>query len=122
MKLLKILICLSMILLFHMGCKRDVMQVQTGNVSTLLSTTVYITGYLNSAGEGIKTYGHCMSLTPGPTLSDIRSEFVSTIGTGEFTSIMYNLEPKTTYFARAYITSGNDLVFGSEITFTTTVK
>lgn len=122
MKLPKFLIVLLMILLFHMGCKRDLMQVQTGNISTLLSTTVHITGYLNSAGEGIKTYGHCISLTPGPTLSDIRSEFVSTIGTGEFTSILYNLEPETTYFARAYITSGNELVYGSEITFTTTEK
>lgn len=116
------LFCISVCLLSQAGCKIEIMQVQTGNVSKILSTTVHISGYLNSAGEGIKKYGHCLSVNPYPTLSDIKTEFCSTIGTGEFTSVLYNLEPETKYFARAYITSGNEMVYGSEITFTTAGK
>lgn len=119
MKTNKILICISVCLIIQAGCEREIMQVQTGNVSKIQSTTVYISGYLNSAGEGIKKYGHCLSVNPGPTLSGIKTEFCSTIGTGEFTSVLYNLEPETKYYARAYITLGIDVVYGSEISFTT---
>jgi len=106
-------------LLLQGSCETDIMQVATGNVSKVLSTTVYISGHLMSAGEGIKKYGHCISVYPGPTISDIKTEFCSTIGTGEFTSVLYGLEQGTQYYARGYITSGNDLVYGNEITFTT---
>jgi len=120
MKSEKLSLCfLLIILLLQVSCKREIMQVATGNVSKVLSTTVYISGHLISAGEGIKRYGHCISVNPDPTISDIKTEFYSTIGTGEFTSVLYNLEPGTKYYARGYITSGNDLVYGNEITFTT---
>lgn len=119
MKTNKVLICISACLIIHAGCEREIMQVQTGNVSKILSTTVYISGYLNSAGEGIKKYGHCLSVNPAPALSDIKTEFCSTIGTGEFTSVLYNLEPETKYYARAYISLGNEVAYGSEISFTT---
>lgn len=110
---------ISLFLIVQASCKRDIMQVATGNVSKVLATTVYISGHLASAGEGIKKYGHCISVNPDPTTSDIKTEFCSTIGTGEFTSVLYNLEPGTKYYARGYITSGNVLVYGNEITFTT---
>ncbi len=120
MKSKKIFLFLLLTFLLLQGsCERDIMQVATGNVSKVLSTTVYISGHLMSAGEGIKRYGHCISLNPDPTTSDIKTEFRSTIGTGEFTSVLYNLEPGTKYYARGYITSGNVLVYGNEITFTT---
>lgn len=95
------------------------MVIQTGNVTEVLSTTVQITGYLDSAGEGIKKYGHCISLNPDPLITDIKTEFWSTIGTGEFRSVLYNLQPGTTYYARGYISSGSEVVYGSEISFTT---
>lgn len=106
-------------LLLQASCEREIMQVQTGDVSKVQSTTVFISGYLNSAGEGIKKYGHCISVNPSPVISDIKTEFCTTIGTGEFTSILYNLEQETKYYARAYITSGNTIVYGSEISFMT---
>lgn len=114
-----ILYFLSIFLIVQVNCKREIMQVMTGNVSKVLTTTVYISGQLASAGEGIKKYGHCISVNPDPGISDIKTEFCSTIGTGEFTSVLYNLEPGTKYYARGYITSGNILIYGSEITFTT---
>lgn len=105
--------------ILQVNCEREIMQVRTGDVTKVLSTTVCISGYLDSAGEGIKKYGHCISVNPSPVISDIKTEFCSTIGTGEFTSILYNLEPETKYYARAYITSGNTIVYGSEISFMT---
>lgn len=119
MKSVKLFTYFLLIFLVHTGCKREFMEIRTGNVTKVLATTVHISGYLNSAGEGIKKYGHCISVNPDPTLSDIKTEFSSTIGTGEFTSVLYNLEPGTTYHARGYITSGDIVVYGNEITFTT---
>lgn len=118
-KVTGIMFLLSVCCLMTTSCKKDIMQIETGRVTDVLSTTVYISGYINSAGEGIKRYGHCISPDPDPCLSDITSEFSSTIGTGEFTSVIYNLQPGTQYFARGYITSGNVVIYGKEISFLT---
>lgn len=120
MKSKKLFVFLTLLcFLMQAGCERQIMEVATGKVTKVLSTTVYINGQLHSAGEGIKKYGHCISVSPDPTITDIRTEFCSTIGTGEFTSVLYNLEAGTKYYARGYITSGNELVYGNEITFVT---
>lgn len=106
-------------LILTAGCRSESMFIETGNVSEILSTTVHITGYLDCKGEGIKKYGHCISMDPDPEISDITTEFVSTIGTGEFTSVLYNLQPGTMYYARGYISTGSTVVYGNEINFTT---
>ena len=95
------------------------MQIATGNVSNVLSTTANISGYINSAGEGIKKYGHCCAKTPNPTILDLKTEFGTTIGIGEFTSFLFGLEPGIKYYARAYVSSGTKVMYGNEISFTT---
>ena len=95
------------------------MQVATGSVSDVLHTTAKITGYIISAGNGIKQYGHCYSKTPSPTISDDRTEFGVAIGLGAFTSFLQGLEPGTKYYARAYVSRNDYTVYGVEINFTT---
>jgi hypothetical protein len=120
MKNCKLLLCfLVLFFLFQTACKKEIMQVATGNVSDVLSTTAYISGFVYSAGDGIKKYGHCCAKNPNPTILDIKTEFGSAIGLGEFKSFLYGLEPGTKYYARAYINSGNAVLYGGEITFTT---
>lgn len=113
------LFSILIICLLHAGCKKESMVIETGSVTEIIATTVSITGYIDSAGEGIKRYGHCISKEPAPEITDLTTDFISTIGTGEFTSVLYNLQAGTTYFARGYISTGSTVVYGSEITFTT---
>lgn len=108
-----------MCFLLQTGCEKETMQIVTGNVSNVLSTTANISGFISSAGEGIKKYGHCCAKSPNPTILDIKTEFGTTIGTGEFTSFLYGLEPGLKYYARAYVSSGSKVRYGNEISFTT---
>lgn len=110
---------LLLLMLSHLSCKKEMMEVATGNVSGITPTTAYVSGYIMSAGEGIKKYGHCFSRNTDPTILDNKTEFGSTIGVGEFTSFLYGLDPGVTYYTRAYISSGNMTVYGEEIRFTT---
>jgi len=95
------------------------MKVTTGEASNILSTTAEITGYIISAGEGIKIYGHCYAKTPNPTILDTRTEFSVTIGLGSYTSFLQGLEPGTKYYTKAYLNCNNKTVYGIEINFTT---
>jgi hypothetical protein len=105
--------------LFPVSCTKQEMLVATGEVKNILPTTVEITGLILSAGDGIKKYGHCYAKTPNPTISDSKTEFTVTIGIGEFTSYLQDLEPGTKYYAKAYLTRDNIIVYGNEINFTT---
>jgi hypothetical protein len=117
---IKLSLCFLVIcFLFQTGCEKETMQIATGNVSNVLSTTANITGFINSAGEGIKKYGHCCAKSPNPTILDLKTEFGTTIGMGEFTSFLYGLEPGMKYYARAYVSSGNNVTYGNEISFAT---
>lgn len=102
------------------SCKKDEILIATGIVSEVYSSTAYVTGYFSSSGEGIKKYGHCLSTDSVPTILNMKTEYGSTIGMGEFTSVFYMLERETQYHVRAYILSGNTILYGNEITFMTT--
>ena len=111
-------ILLSLGLLFP-GCEVNDFKVETGEVTDILPTTARITGYILSAGDGIKKYGHCYSKTPDPQISGTKTEFTMTIGTGRYTSFLQNLEPGTQYFVKSYISRDNITEYGAEIHFTT---
>jgi len=120
MKNSKLLLCfLLSCFLSLLMCKTEEMQVATGEVSDIFPTTVKITGYIISAGDGIRKYGHCYAKTPDPTILDTKTEYGVTLGIGIYTSFLQGLEPGTKYYARAYISRNNITVYGKEINFTT---
>ena len=106
-------------ILFLTSCEKDEIKVLTGEASHILTTTAEIKGYLLSVGNGIKYYGHCYSITPGPTILDSRTEFAGAIGVGEFKSFLQGLEPGAKYYVRTYIHRYNTTVYGEEINFIT---
>ena len=61
--------------------------------------------------------GICYSTSKNPTIVDYKVSNGSDIGS--FTSGMNSLEPKTTYYARAYAINSAGAGYGNEITFTT---
>ena len=91
-------------------------------------TTVDVTSItLNSAVSGgsitadgnaaITAKGVCWSTSQTPTLSD--STTSDGTGTGDFISMMTQLDPNTTYYVRAYATNSAGTGYGNEVSFTT---
>ena len=105
--------------LFLFSCTKSGMDVETGNITNVYSSTADIAGHILSVGDGIKQYGHCYSQVPGPTVSDDRTVFSVAIGIGAYSSHLVNLEPGTKYYVKAYSTNGSAVVYGKELSFTT---
>jgi hypothetical protein len=68
-------------------------------------------------GSEVTARGVVWSTSSSPTLADSRT--VDGAGTGEFTSELADLEPATTYYVRAYATTGSGTAYGNEFTFRT---
>ncbi len=60
----------------------------------------------------------CLSVNPNPSISDFTAS--AGYGEGEYTIQVYNLEPNTTYYAKAYSASVNGYIYGDEFSFKTT--
>jgi hypothetical protein len=69
-------------------------------------------------GSTITARGVCWSKGSSPTISNDKT--MDGAGAGYFISTVSKLEPKTTYFLRAYATNGNGTGYGSTMSFTTT--
>lgn len=93
--------------------------VQTNNTSLIKAKSVTIAGNVTAnGGYSITTRGICYSKTNStPTIADSKVESGS--GNGSFTISISNLEPNTTYYARAYASNAIGTSYGSVVSFTT---
>ncbi len=64
-------------------------------------------------------YGLCWNTSTNPTIANFKSENGAASATGAFTSNLTSLTPNTTYYVKAYATSGAVTTYGNEVTFTT---
>lgn len=69
-------------------------------------------------GFAVTARGICWSLVQNPTIDDDHTSNGS--GTGEFYSMMDNLQNATTYHVRAYATNSKGTAYGEDKSFTTT--
>jgi uncharacterized protein (TIGR02145 family) len=108
-------------LLFLMTCKKveKEMMVTTGSVTEIMITTAKVSGNILDLGEGATQHGHCFSKTTSPTISGMKTTLGVPDKLSEYLSLLENLEPATTYYVKAYISKGSEVVYGSEINFTT---
>jgi uncharacterized protein (TIGR02145 family) len=73
---------------------------------------------LNDGGSSIVLRGVCYSTTSNPNMGDLRTEDGTGIGT--FSTILRNLSPSTTYYARSYAKNSRGVVvYGNEVSFST---
>ncbi len=94
--------------------------VKTKSVSALGSWAVISGGSFTSVGGSSEVEcGLCWDLVQGPTTGSNKI-FYNSSDVFSFTSIMTNLAPNTTYFARAYVSNPAGTVYGNEISVTTT--
>ncbi len=96
-----------------------------GNVPTVVvtatdiaATTATFSGEVTAEGSAAVTArGVCWSSTPHPTIANLHT--TDSLGLGAFTSIIPDLTPNTTYYARAYATNEVGTAYSDEICFTT---
>ncbi len=92
--------------------------VTTSDVTDITTTKAVCGGDVLSEGDAVVTArGVCWATTPNPTVSD--SHTIDSLGLGEFVSNMFGLTSGTTYYVRAYATSGAGTAYGETKTFTT---
>mgnify|MGYP000005837422 CR=1 FL=1 len=92
----------------------DIQTVAAFNISSdQAKTTTNTTSYTK-----MKSRGLVWSTSPNPT---IENDFFSENGSlnGTYDSYMYNLQPNTTYYFRAYGEDCNGVFYGNELQFTT---
>ena len=92
--------------------------VTTSEVDYISATTAKCGGEVNSEGDlTVTARGVCWSTADNPTVAD--SHTVDGSGAGSFTSNITGLTENTTYYVRAYATSGAGTAYGETKTFET---
>jgi uncharacterized protein (TIGR02145 family) len=92
----------------------------TTNTPTSIGIDSVVIGgdILNDGGSSIVLRGVCYSTTSNPNMGDLRTEDGTGIGT--FFTILRNLSPSTTYYARSYAKNSQGVVvYGNEVSFST---
>lgn len=93
--------------------------VTTKNVTDIVPLSATCGGIVTSDnGFPVTSRGICWSTVSTPTIDD--SHTTNGTGTGEYNSLMENLQNSTTYYVRAYATNVNGTAYGEDKTFTTT--
>lgn len=92
--------------------------VSTNNYSDLTTNSVVISGNVSDdGGANVTERGICYSTAQNPDYNSAKIQSGSGLGT--FSASINNLNPATTYYARAYALNTSGISYGSEISFTT---
>lgn len=92
--------------------------VVTKTATSILSTSAASGGIvLNDGGSPVTAYGVCWSTSANPTIVDNKT--TDGTGIGNYTSTIAGLITGTMYYFRAYATTGNGTVYGTEYNFIT---
>ncbi|MFT3751683.1 MAG: hypothetical protein QM800_02015 [Paludibacter sp.] len=92
--------------------------VVTKAATSILSTSAASGGtVLNDGGSPVSAYGVCWSTSANPTIAGNKTTDGS--GIGNYTSTITGLTAATMYYFRAYATTGNGTVYGTEYNFIT---
>jgi uncharacterized protein (TIGR02145 family) len=95
-------------------------KVETGVVSEITTSSAKAEGNIIDIGDGITTHGHCWSITPNTDISDSKTSLGRKTNIDSFTSNLQSLQPGTQYYIKAYAQSEDEIVYGNELSFTTT--
>ena len=109
-----------MLSIILVACKRNGIQLFTMAVTEVSGTTAVCGGDItDDNGQEVLTRGVCWNTSPKPTCNDSHA-FAPEGGLGSYTCTITGLQPNTTYYVRAFVTSSDGVSYGIERTFTTT--
>jgi len=106
------------------GCKKESTNVigipvlKTVDITNITKTSAESGGQISSdGGAAITIHGVCWSTSQKPTITNTKTNDGS--GIGNYSSIISNLEPNSSYYMRAYATNSAGTAYGNEICFIT---
>jgi hypothetical protein len=116
-----LLLCFIIGIALLSTCKKveKEMLVTTGTASNILANSADVSGNILDMGKGPSQYGHCYSKNPGPDVTMTKTEKGIPTSTGLFTSSLSGLDAGAKYYVKAYLSRGEEVVYGNEINFTT---
>ena len=92
--------------------------ITTASISSITTNTATSGGFIvNDGGETVTEKGVCWNTSANPTTASFRT--TNGFGNENFTSILLNLHPSTTYYIRAYATNSAGTAYGNELSFLT---
>lgn len=93
--------------------------IKTKAVSSIKDTTAACGGIVEEDGNAkVVERGICWSTFPDPTIAG--SHIANGSDLGSFNVTLTNLQPRTTYYVRAYATNSEGTAYGNQYSFTTT--
>lgn len=87
----------------------------TKEVVILSSTSLEARGDILDLGDAVIDHGHCWGTSPNPTITDNRTSLGKATNRGLFASTITNLTPSSTYYVRAYLQIGEQIIYGDDI-------
>jgi uncharacterized protein (TIGR02145 family) len=122
-RITRVTLAVSM-LLATFNCSRDKDEwlpvVRTQSVTGITSSEAVSGGtIIDDGGSDITQRGVVWNTSDNPTIESNAGRTVDGSGLGDFVSSISGLSPSTTYFVRAYATTGKGTSYGSPISFTT---
>jgi YD repeat-containing protein len=94
----------------------------TATISNISSATASSGGNVSDdGGTPVLQRGVCWGTTSSPTIN-LMTKTSDGTGIGSFTSQIFGLKESTLYHVRAYATNSAGTAYGSDITFSTTIK
>jgi uncharacterized protein (TIGR02145 family) len=92
--------------------------VTTKVVISITKSSAISGGNISASGSSaVNERGVCWSSSSNPTFANNKTS--DGTGIGEFTSSLTSLTANTTYFVRAYATNNSGIVYGNQVSFTT---
>ena len=99
---------------FRLSATNMDLNVSTIGIFSITSSTAMVGGNVTSeSGPTVTARGVCWGTTPNPTTAN--SITLEGTGTGSFTTNLTGLTENTTYYLRAYATSGVGTTYGNEL-------
>lgn len=91
----------------------------TTEASAITDESAQVEGLITDFKGEIISHGHCYSKNPFPIVGNSQSNLGKRDKTGLFVSVLDDLEPNTTYYIRAYMTTDEETKYGNQISITT---
>ena len=99
---------------------KRIVKIITGSITNVDYASCTAQGSILDIGDnGVTQHGFCWSNSQNPTLADNRKELGPKSSAGNFSCILTELSPNSTYYIKAFAQSHDEVFYGDQMSFVT---